>query len=196
MNRTLLDTDILSDFLRGQNGNVLRRAQAYLSEHSRLTLSAVTVFEVVRGRHQAQQIDRATQFLAWAQNAEVLAFDDKSARLGGELAGALLRTGATVGVADVLIAATAIANNLTLASANPAHYQRLVPFGLSIVHPSPRLDGGQFSSVGKGAQDGEKECFKSRYSHPPTILRNAWKGQRVSPDAERSRGPNFVAPRP
>jgi tRNA(fMet)-specific endonuclease VapC len=132
MNRTLLDTDILSDFLRGQNGNVLRRAQAYISEHARLTLSAVTVFEVVRGRHQAQQIDRAAQFLAWAQNAEVLAFDDKSARIGGEIAGALLRTGTTIGVADVLIAATAIANNVTLASANLAHYQRLVPFGLSI----------------------------------------------------------------
>jgi hypothetical protein len=28
MNRTLLDTGILSDFLRGQNGNVFRRAQA------------------------------------------------------------------------------------------------------------------------------------------------------------------------
>jgi len=52
MNRTLLDTDILSDFLRGQNINVLCRAQA------------------------------------WLQNAEVLAFDDKSARLGGEIAGA------------------------------------------------------------------------------------------------------------
>jgi hypothetical protein len=50
MNRTLLDTDILSDFLRGQNINVLCRAQA------------------------------------WLQNAEVLAFDDKSARLGGEIA--------------------------------------------------------------------------------------------------------------
>jgi len=90
------------------------------------------VFEVVCGRHQAQQIDRAAQFLAWAQNAEVLAFDDKSARLGGEIAGALLLTGTTIGVADVLIAATAIANNLTLASANLVHYQRLVPFGLSV----------------------------------------------------------------
>ena len=110
MNRTLLDTDILSDFLRGQNGNVLRRAQAYISEHARLTLSAVTVFEVVRGRNQAQQIDRAAQFLAWAQNAEVLAFDDKSARIGGEIAGALLRTGTTIGVADVLTTGTTLAS--------------------------------------------------------------------------------------
>ncbi|HEX7501059.1 MAG TPA: type II toxin-antitoxin system VapC family toxin, partial [Polyangia bacterium] len=65
-------------------------------------------------------------------NAEVLAFDDKSARMGGDIAGTLLRTGATIGVADILIAATAIANNVTLATANLAHYQRLVPFGLRI----------------------------------------------------------------
>jgi tRNA(fMet)-specific endonuclease VapC len=62
----------------------------------------------------------------------VLAFDDRSARIGGEMAGALLRTGTTIGVADVLIAATAIANDVTVATANLAHYQRLVPFGLSI----------------------------------------------------------------
>ena len=132
MNRTLPDTDILSDFLRRQDSDVLRRAEEYTSEYGRLTLSAVTVFEVVRGRHQAQQFDRAVQFLAWTQNAEVLAFDDKSARMGGEIAGTLLRTGATIGVADILIAATAIANNVTLATANLAHYQRLVPFGLRI----------------------------------------------------------------
>jgi tRNA(fMet)-specific endonuclease VapC len=134
MNRTLLDTDILSDVLRGQNGNVLRQAEAYISEHGRLTVSAVTVFEVVRGRFQAQQIDRAAQFLAWSQSAEVLAFDDKSARIGGEIAGTLLRTGTTIGVADVLIAAIAIANNVTLATANLAHYQRMVPFGLTLAN--------------------------------------------------------------
>jgi predicted nucleic acid-binding protein len=47
MNRTLLDTDILSDFLRGKSPNVLRTAQAYLAEHHRLTLSALTVFEAM-----------------------------------------------------------------------------------------------------------------------------------------------------
>jgi tRNA(fMet)-specific endonuclease VapC len=113
---------------------VLRRAEAYINEHGHLALSVVTVFEVVRGRHQAQQVDRAAQFLAWLPNAEVLAFDDKSARIGGEIAGVIMRTGTTIGVADVLIAATAIANNVTLATANLAHYQRLVPFGLSIAN--------------------------------------------------------------
>jgi len=103
-----------------------------MAEHGRLTISAVTIFEVVRGRHQAQQIDRATEFMAWTRDTEVLAFDDKCARIGGEIAGALIRTGMTVGAADILIAATAIANDATLATANVAHYQRILPFGLAI----------------------------------------------------------------
>jgi len=132
MNRTLLDTDILSDFLRGKDANVQRRAAAYLDEHGRLSLSAVTVFEVVRGRHQAQQAERAVQFLAWSQTADVLAFDDRCAQIGGEIAGALLRAGLTVGVADLLIAATAIANRLVLATANLGDYQRMQRFGLVV----------------------------------------------------------------
>jgi predicted nucleic acid-binding protein len=63
---------------------------------------------------------------------EVVHFDGECAQLGGEIAGALLRTGTTVGVADVLIATTAIVRKLTLVTGNVDHYQRMVPFGLTI----------------------------------------------------------------
>jgi predicted nucleic acid-binding protein len=132
MEKTLLDTDILSDFLRGRNVNVVRSAEAYLREHGRLTISVVTVFEIVRGRHQAQQFDRAIQFFAWIEGTELIAFDHDCARIGGEIAGALLRTGTTVGVSDALIGATAIAHGLTLATANVDHYQRMSAFGLTM----------------------------------------------------------------
>ena len=59
MNRAIVDTDILSDLLRGKNPWVQRLAAAYLAEHERLTISALTVFEVVRRRHQAAQPERA-----------------------------------------------------------------------------------------------------------------------------------------
>lgn len=131
MQKTLLDTDILSDFLRGKDVNVVRHAEAYLREYGRLTISVVTVFEIVRGRHQAQQFDRSTQFLAWTAGTELIAFDHNCARIGGEIAGALLRSGTTVGVADSLIAATAITHGLTLATANVDHYQRMSAFGLT-----------------------------------------------------------------
>jgi tRNA(fMet)-specific endonuclease VapC len=132
MTRTLVDTDILSDFLRGKNARVVDRANAYLRDHGRLSISVISVFEIVRGRHQANQIDRALKFVEWTKNADVLGFDAECARLAGEIGGALLRSGLPVGVADVLIAATAIAHRLVLATANVDHYERMRPFGLSI----------------------------------------------------------------
>ena len=59
MDKVLVDTDILSDFLRGKNAAVRDRARSYLTDRQRLTLSVVTVFEVVRGRHHAGQVQRA-----------------------------------------------------------------------------------------------------------------------------------------
>jgi tRNA(fMet)-specific endonuclease VapC len=131
MNRALVDTDILSDLLRGKHPEVQRRAAAYLAEHERLTISALTVFEVVRGRHQAAQPERAAEFLAWARTASVTVLDDECARVAGEIAGALMRSGQTVGVADVLIAASAIVHQLTLVSGNVAHFDRMKRFGLN-----------------------------------------------------------------
>ena len=106
--------------------------EAYLGEYGHLTISVITAFEIIRGRHQAQQFERAAQFLEWAKCAELLAFDQNCARIGGEIAGALLRNGTTVGVADALIAATAIMRDLALVTANLEHYQRMAAFGLRI----------------------------------------------------------------
>jgi tRNA(fMet)-specific endonuclease VapC len=118
--------------LRGRNAKVASRADAYIREYGRFSLSVLTVFEVVRGRYQANQADRATQFLAWTRGTDLVPFDFECARLGGEIAGAMLRAGTTVGVADTLIAATAIVHKLTLVTGNVDHYQRMIGFGLTI----------------------------------------------------------------
>jgi predicted nucleic acid-binding protein len=132
MDKVLVDTDILSDFLRGKHAAVRGRAGAYLDARGRLTLSVVTVFEIVRGRHHAGQVAHAATFLAWTENAEVLAFDADCAARAGEIAGALYQAGKPLGVADVLIGATALVHGLVVATANVKHYERLVPFGLRL----------------------------------------------------------------
>jgi predicted nucleic acid-binding protein len=132
MDRVLVDTDILSDFLRGKNAAVQKRALAYLAQYGRLTLSVITVFEIVRGRHHAGQLDRAAEFLAWTHNAEVLTFDVASAVRAGEIAGSLYQAGKPLAVADVVIGATALVHGLGVASANVRHYEPLVPLGLSV----------------------------------------------------------------
>jgi tRNA(fMet)-specific endonuclease VapC len=91
------------------------------------------VFEVVRGRYQANQPERATQFLEWAnRSAEVLGFDVASGAKAGEIAGTMLKGGTPLAVADVIIAATAVVHELVLVTGNTKHYDRLVPFGLRL----------------------------------------------------------------
>jgi tRNA(fMet)-specific endonuclease VapC len=47
MNRALLDTDILSELIKGRNPTVSAAGRAYLSAHGRLTFSAISVAEIV-----------------------------------------------------------------------------------------------------------------------------------------------------
>ncbi|MBN1612329.1 MAG: hypothetical protein JW940_37205 [Polyangiaceae bacterium] len=86
MQKAIVDTDILSEYLRGKNATVTQRAEAYLRKHGRLSMSMLTVFAIVRGRHQANQLKRATQFLTWSHGAELVPFDEACARVGGEIA--------------------------------------------------------------------------------------------------------------
>ncbi len=69
MDKSLLDTDILSEVMRAVNHDVLANAADYLSEHRRYTLSTVTVMEVVKGFHRTRQQQRISRFLTGLQSA-------------------------------------------------------------------------------------------------------------------------------
>jgi len=49
MGLCLLDTDILSEVLKGRNRDVIENANSYLKVHGEFAISAFTHFEVVRG---------------------------------------------------------------------------------------------------------------------------------------------------
>jgi tRNA(fMet)-specific endonuclease VapC len=49
MSKRLLDTDILSEIIKGKNTAVAKRAESYLAQHGWLTTSAVSVAEIVYG---------------------------------------------------------------------------------------------------------------------------------------------------
>jgi predicted nucleic acid-binding protein len=53
VDRTLLDTDILSEVLKAKNANVVERVTAYKAAFEQLTISAITVMEIVTGLHDA-----------------------------------------------------------------------------------------------------------------------------------------------
>ena len=132
MKRALVDTDILSEILRARNPTVTLRERRYVEEYGRLSLSVVTVFEVARGWYRVGRSDRVEAFIAWLPQADLLGIDAECARLAGEIDGALERAGRRVGVADVLIAATAIRSGRTLVTANTSHYERIRHAGFQV----------------------------------------------------------------
>jgi tRNA(fMet)-specific endonuclease VapC len=61
MERSLLDTDIFSELLRGRNKAVIANADAYLATFGRFTISVITVAEMVEGlkwKSRQQAIDK------------------------------------------------------------------------------------------------------------------------------------------
>ena len=57
--------------------------------------------------------------------AEVLPFDDVAARLAGRINADLERTGRTIGLPDVMIAAIALRNGLPIVTGNVAHFEQV-----------------------------------------------------------------------
>jgi tRNA(fMet)-specific endonuclease VapC len=132
VSRVLLDTDIYSEVIKAINPTVTQNAIAYRQANGVLTLSVVTVMEIVRGFQQNQSVRRLNDFLTAVASEDVLIFDQPAGRIEGEL----VRTGRPIGMADTMIAAIALTQGLELATGNTAHFQRVQQLGypLTIVN--------------------------------------------------------------
>jgi tRNA(fMet)-specific endonuclease VapC len=106
--KALLDTDTLSDLLRATSAEVVARAEEYRKKEGVLTISTITVVEVVHGWSRTGSPKRARLFRRWIRHAKVLPLEREIAWLAGEIGGALTRTGQPIGFADGAIAATAL----------------------------------------------------------------------------------------
>jgi tRNA(fMet)-specific endonuclease VapC len=129
LNKALLDTDILSEIIKGVDQTVARNATAYRQALGCYTLSAVTVMEIVRGFQKNQSLRRLQAFLASLATEEAIAFDQADGELAGRIAGELERVGRPIGTADTMIAAIALGHGFDLVTGNTAHFQRVQQVG-------------------------------------------------------------------
>lgn len=129
MDKVLLDTDVLSEILKGKNQNVVHRAKAYLQAFERFTTSTVSILEVVKGFQRMQREPPLQLFLDNLPTFDILALDTNAATIAGRIYGDLERTGQTIGRADPMIAGIAIANRMPLVTGNVAHYERILQLG-------------------------------------------------------------------
>jgi tRNA(fMet)-specific endonuclease VapC len=119
----LLDTDIYSAYLRG-NKQVLSR---FLQHSSGLYISIVSLAELYSWVYMADNPAKREEGLhSMLSDVSVLQLDDNIARKCGEIRALLQRQGAIVPTLDILIAATALVNDLIVVTHNQRHF-RVVP---------------------------------------------------------------------
>ena len=135
----LIDTDIYSEIKRGVNRRVVAKATSYKIICDYYTISIITVTEIVKGWQKRQREDRIQQFLAELADVEILTLDRDGAELAGRIDADLERAGQPIGLADVIIAATALQHNLTLVTGNTNHYQRIQALGYDLKLDNWRL---------------------------------------------------------
>jgi predicted nucleic acid-binding protein len=113
----LPDTNILVDALNGKRGRAALLRELVLGGH-RLACCSVTVAEVYSGMraHEAVRTGQLMSPLSWYEITRV------EARSAGRLRFEWARRGVTLGLADTLIAATALQYGLTLITDNRRHF--------------------------------------------------------------------------
>lgn len=124
----VLDTDTLSELSRG-HPQVSARALEYLADFGRLTITAVTVFERLRGYRRAiregKPFERQMQaFEALIANCIVLPFDQEAASVAAELWSAVAHRDRQQ-LGDLLIASIAVSRQLPLVTRNRRDFERL-----------------------------------------------------------------------
>lgn len=124
MTESLVDTDILSLFFRG-NPQVVAQFESYLAEYDNINFSIITYYEIVSGLRHRDANKQLKLFLEFAQQNKILALTQDVADVAGGLYASLRKEGKPIDDIDLLIAATAIANGLDLVTHNQKHFERI-----------------------------------------------------------------------
>jgi predicted nucleic acid-binding protein len=132
MDCTLLDTDIYSEILKGRNQVVARRAAEYEDRFGQFTISVITMAEIVKGMQKRGDVTEIDKFVLACDLMEVLLLDPNAAVIAGRIYGLLEKRGLSIDRADPLIAGIALAHDLTLATGNTRHFQRVVDLGFPL----------------------------------------------------------------
>ena len=143
MDKSLLDTDTLSEILKGKHLNIIHQANNYHQKFGRYTISTISVLEIIKGFHKVQRENHIERFLSILSNMEILTLHLKSAELAGRIYADLERTGQVIGRADTMIAAIALENDLVLVTGNLQHYQRIQKLGYSLKLDNWKIEKAQ-----------------------------------------------------
>lgn len=119
----LLDTNVCIQYLTKRNLQVVARVGA---ETGRMALCSVVKAELLLGAYKSAKVaQNLAMFRSFFAAFPSLDFDDASAEIYGRIRAQLERAGTPIGSNDFLIAAIALANDLTIVTHNTREFGRV-----------------------------------------------------------------------
>lgn len=127
----LTDTSVLIDFYRKKDK---RNAFFYklTDSYTRFAVSVITEYEVLIGT----KVESSGFWKLFFEKIIILPFDSTVNQLAVKIFRQLKADNKLIEIPDILIAATAMANNLSLATLNMKHFERAK--GLNIIPHNPK----------------------------------------------------------
>ena len=124
MKQSIVDTDILSEFLRG-NSKVIARVDEHLQEYGFISLSIITYYEILNGLLYKDAKKQMSHFEAFVSLNKVVPLTVRTVKISANIQADLRKKGTAIGHTDTLIAGVAMASDLQLVTNNTQHFKRI-----------------------------------------------------------------------
>lgn len=124
MKPALVDTDILSKFLKGDT-KVKESFKNYLRAYNYINFSIITYYEIISGLKHKDANKQMNCFLEFASMNKILPLTIQSSENSAEIYADLRKKGTPVDDIDLLIAGIAIENSMIFVTNNTSHFKRI-----------------------------------------------------------------------
>ena len=124
MTRCTLDTNIITAFLKNDL-RVVDRVSDYLEHFDKLTINIISYYEILRGLKDLANDEKIRMFEDFIQENELVSIKKETVEKAAEIYAYLKKEGNMIEDADILMASTAIVENLVLITNNIKHFKRI-----------------------------------------------------------------------
>lgn len=124
MKAVILDSDVLSEFFKGTS-SVKLKMEDYLREFDFINVSIITYYEILNGLLYKDAKKQLSIFEDFLKGNKILPLTLRSVKISAAIRAEQRKKGIDIGHADILIAGTAIANEMQLVTNNVKHYKRI-----------------------------------------------------------------------
>lgn len=124
MNRALIDTDILSYYLKGDS-EVVRNFEKYPDYFDIIEISIITYYQIISGLQAKDAFKQLYIFEEFISENLIIPLTEESAKISAEIYANLLKSGNIIDYIDLFIAGIAIENEMTLVTNNDSHFKRV-----------------------------------------------------------------------